>query len=63
LDDDVIRRLRAYKGESLFKRAVMNMLVKSASSKEVTDLRRQFQVIDKDGTGMILASELKIALK
>ena len=36
----------------------MNLLVKTASEKEVQDLRAQFQAIDKDGTGMIKASEL-----
>ncbi len=39
LDDDVIQRLRSYKGESLFKRAAMNMFVKMATSKEVEELR------------------------
>lgn len=58
LDNDVITRLRSYKGESLFKRAAMNMLVKMASSKEVEELRAQFQAMDKDGSGMILAKEL-----
>ena len=37
----------------------MNLLVKTASEKEVQDLRAQFQAIDKDGTGMIKASELQ----
>ena len=36
----------------------MNLLVKMASEDEVKDLRKQFQAIDKDGSGMILASEL-----
>lgn len=34
------------------------MLVKMATSKEVEELREQFQTMDKDGSGMILASEL-----
>jgi len=50
--------LKSYKGESLFKRAAMNMLVKMASSKEVDELRQTFEAIDKDGTGMILEKEL-----
>jgi Ca2+-binding EF-hand superfamily protein len=40
----------------------MNMLVKMASSKEVEDLRKQFQAIDKDGTNMISAKELSDAI-
>jgi Ca2+-binding EF-hand superfamily protein len=54
----VLQRLKSYKGESLFKRAAMNMLVKMATSKEVDDLRQTFAQIDKDGTGMILEKEL-----
>jgi Ca2+-binding EF-hand superfamily protein len=41
----------------------MNMLVKMATDKEVEDLRKQFALIDKDGSGMILASELSQALQ
>lgn len=63
LDVDVINRLKSFKGESLFKRAAMNMLVKMATSKEVEELRQQFQAMDKDGSGMIRASELSEALK
>ena len=58
LDENVLQRLKSYKGESLFKRAAMNMLVKMATSKEVDDLRQTFEQIDKDGTGMILEKEL-----
>ena len=54
----MLQRLKSYKGESLFKRAAMNMLVKMATSKEVDDLRQTFAQIDKDGTGMILEKEL-----
>lgn len=38
------------------------MLVKMASSKEVEELRKQFQAIDKDGTNMITAKELSVAI-
>ena len=54
----MINRLRNYKGESLFKRAAMNMLVKMATSKEVEELRGQFEAMDKDQSGMITAKEL-----
>ena len=58
VSDDVIKRLRSFKGVSRFKRAAMNILVKMATEEEVQELRAQFQAIDKDGTGLILASEL-----
>ena len=41
----------------------MNLLVKTASEDDVKDLKLQFQAIDTDGTGMILASELTAILK
>ena len=41
----------------------MNVLVKMVNEDEVADLRDQFQAIDKDGTGMIHASELTEVLK
>ena len=42
VSDDVIKRLRSFKGVSKFKRAAMNILVKMASEDEVKDLRVQF---------------------
>ncbi len=48
---------------STFKKAAMNLLVKTATEEEVADLRAQFQAIDLDGTGMIKASELNSVLK
>ena len=63
ISDDVINRLRSFKGVSKFKRAAMNIMVKMASENEVKELSAQFQAIDEDGTGMILASELAEVLK
>ena len=42
ISDDVINRLRSFKGVSKFKRAAMNILVKMASEDEVKELRAQF---------------------
>ena len=63
ISDEVITRLRNFKGVSKFKRAAMNILVKMANEDEVKELRAQFQAIDEDGTGMILASELAAILQ
>ena len=41
----------------------MNLLVKMATEKEITSLREQFEVIDADQSGFILASELSKILK
>lgn len=41
----------------------MNMLVKMADQKQIESLRSEFTKIDKDGTGLINAEELRSALK
>lgn len=40
----------------------MNVLVKMLDSKEIEKFREAFLQMDKDGTGMISAQELKLAL-
>ena len=35
INDDVLQRLRSFKGVSTFKKAAMNLLVKTASESEV----------------------------
>ena len=42
LDDKMIEKLIEHKGQSLFKRASLNMLVKMASDQEIIELRKQF---------------------
>jgi len=39
------------------------MLVKMADQKSIEDLRVEFVKLDKDGTGMINAEELKVAIQ
>ena len=63
LSDEVLERLKNFRGVSTFKKAAMNLLVKTASEQEVAELRAQFSGIDKDGTGMIKASELTEVIK
>ena len=63
ISDEVVARLRSFKGQSSFKKAAMNILVKTATEEEVDDLRAQFMAIDTDGTGMIKAQELHDILK
>ena len=42
ISDEVVNRLKSFKGESTFKKAAMNLLVKTATEDEVHDLRAQF---------------------
>jgi len=37
-----VERLKTFKGVSTFKKAAMNLLVKTATEEEVKDLRAQF---------------------
>ena len=39
ISDEVVERLRQFKGVSTFKKAAMNLLVKTATEDEVADLR------------------------
>ena len=63
VSDEVVRRLSSFRGESTFKKAVMNLLVKMAREDEIKDLRAQFKAIDTDGTGMIKLQELRDIVK
>lgn len=59
LDIDVLMRLKSYKGETFFKRAAMNILVKMSSEDQLKNLSAKFKEMDLDGTGMISMSEIK----
>lgn len=63
IDKAVLDRLGSFKGVSKLKKAAMNMLVKMADQKSIEDLRVEFVKLDKDGTGMINAEELKVAIQ
>ena len=62
ISDDVLVRLKSFKGVSTLKKAAMNLLVKTAGETEVHELRMAFQQIDTDGTGLIKAEELQAIL-
>ncbi len=45
--------MRQYKGVSALKKAAMNILVKMADTKDITQLKEAFIAMDLDGTGDI----------
>ena len=47
----------------MFKKAAMNLLVKTATDSEVQDLKEQFKALDIDGNGMITPNEFKQVIK
>ena len=63
LDEDILKGLTQYKGSSKLKRAALNILVKMIPTKELEKLRKQFEMIDTDHSGIIDAKELAAAFK
>jgi len=62
INTNVIDRLQSFRGHSKLKKAAMNILVKMTDQSKIDGLREQFTKIDKDGTGMISAKELRDAI-
>ena len=56
-------RLKEFRGSSKLKRAALNVFVRMLSSKEIENLRIEFQKIDTDNSGTIELSELEEAVK
>jgi calcium-dependent protein kinase len=63
LDPNMLQNLTVYKGSSKLKQAALNLLVKMLPTKEIDTLKKQFEIIDSDKSGIIDANELKIAMK
>lgn len=42
LNEEVVKKLREFKGSSKFKKAALNILVKMLNPKEIEDLREEF---------------------
>lgn len=62
IDVNILKRLKKFKGVSKLKKAAMNMLVKMSDSASIDSLRKQFEKMDIDRTGMISSDELKVAI-
>lgn len=58
LDRQIVENLKKYRGESILKKAAMNVLVKHLSSSEVESLQAEFKKIDKDYSGFLEINEL-----
>ena len=59
MDNNNFQKLMKFKGESLFKKAAMNILVKMATEEEMLELKRQFEAIDTNRSGTIQLKEIK----
>ena len=51
--------LKKFSGQSILKKAAINILVKNLEIEEIDMLDYEFNQIDTDGSGFIEASELK----
>ena len=56
-------KLRNFRGESFFKRAAMNILVKMSTEEEVELMTKQFKAIDTNNSGTIDHKEIKAYIK
>ena len=64
LDKEVIIQMHEFsKNISLFKKAALNVFVKTLKEADVQHLRRQFEIMDVDHTGIIEVDELRQAIK
>lgn len=59
---EILNKISGYKGVSKLKQAALHILINQTDQKQFKDLRKQFDKIDKDGTGLINAKELMEAL-
>lgn len=64
LDPDIIKNLQQFsKSTSKFQKAALNVLVKSISNKEIEHIKKQFELVDVNFTGLIDSQELMNAIK
>lgn len=63
LSPEIIQSLKRFKGQSILKKAACNILVKMLQPKDIEDLRRVFESIDKDNSGLIEVKELEQVIR
>lgn len=59
INREIVQNLRNYRGESLLKKAAMNVLVKHLGPTQINKLKAEFEKIDKDFSGFLELSELE----
>ena len=63
INREIVQNLRNYRGESLLKKAAMNVLVKHLGPTQINKLKAEFEKIDKDFSGFLELSELEQAIQ
>ena len=46
-DEQVLKKLATFKGESILKKAALNMVIKMTDGKELEELRQEFKKCDR----------------
>lgn len=62
LDPGIVHSLRDFSRMSVIKRAALEAIAFSMNAREIVDMRRAFQTIDKDKSGQLTLSEVQEAL-
>lgn len=62
LDVLVVQNIRKFSGYNRVKQAILVEIAKTFEASEIVDLRRQFALLDKDGSGTISIEEMVNAL-
>ena len=63
INREIVKNLQNYRGESLLKKAAMNVLVKHLGPTQINKLKAEFEKIDKDFSGFLELSELEQAIQ
>lgn len=63
LDKEVLQRMNSYRGQSLLKKAAVNVLVKHLEANQVMKLKQEFEKLDEDHSGFLEVKELETVIK
>ena len=63
MDKEVLQRMNSYRGQSLLKKAAVNVLVKHLEANQIQKLKEEFEKIDTDHSGFLEVSELQEVIK
>ena len=63
IDPVIINMLKKYKTTGKFKTEVIKLFVNYLDEDEINEIKKAFQIIDKDHTGVISINELQIVIE
>lgn len=63
MDQEVLKRMQSYRGQSLLKKAAVNVLVKHLDHNKIKMLKQEFEKIDTDCSGFLEVKELEDVIR